>query len=301
MAEAVDSSKVTSADLRKQIMEQTQALADAATSHTAIAGDVVIEEEPETEETEKTEQAEEQEDEETKSEETETSEEDETKSPKKEPLYKLKVQGEIEDVTLERLIALAGQERAREKKNDRVSTKERELAEREQRLAERERKIQHPQNVDMEKAAEEFWQTAAKDPFGTLGMLVKTVVQNERNQESEQKKADRSFEREKEEEDAALWKVAKPIYDRFRDEGLPRDLAFLKAENTLLREGIRVATEKGVKQGVDKSKAKQRAEIPTGGGKAKTKAKAPSPDELRRMPAKEQKKYLPRAEAPEGW
>ena len=292
----VSSEGTSSAEMKKLIQEQTEALLDSATSPIAAAQDAVVEE-PETEETETTEQAEGEEAQETKSEEGETTVEEPAVEtpPKKETLHKLKVEGKEEEWPYEKVIAFAQQGRFLEKEKQRLNEEKRRLEE------ERSRTTVQPQVTDPAKAKEAFFTALAEDPFSTLGLAMQSMMQNTKQQEMQEKKAEREFQNSRKEADADTWEITKPIYEQYREEGIPREQAYLMAENELLRRALSTAKQKGLKEGQEKAKLRAKAEIPSQTGKAKVKGKTPSPEEFKKMTASEMRKHLPRAAPNSEW
>jgi hypothetical protein len=297
MVQAVDNSEGTSSlEMKKQIMEQTQAMLDAVTSDTAASEDVIVE--PDTEETETTEQTEGEDAQETETKEEETTEEVETPPKKTETLHKLKVEGKEEEWPYEKVIAFAQQGRFLEKEKQRLNE--------ERRKFEQESKNQPPNIVqhmqqDPVKAKEAFFNALAEDPFSTLGLAVQTMMQNTKQQEIQEKKTEREFISSRKESDPDTWDLVKPSYEQYREEGMTREQAYLMAENDLLRKALTTAKQKGLKEGQDKAKLRSKAEIPTGAGKSKVKGKTPTPDEFKKMSSAEMKKHLPRAAPHPDW
>jgi len=294
MVQAVDNSQGTSsAEMKKLIEEQTQAMLDEVTSPTAIPGDKVVE--LDTEETETTEQTEEASAEETETKEEETTEEVETPPKKTETLHKLKVEGKEEEWPYEKVIAFAQQGRFLEKEKQRLNEERRKMDE------ERSKIPQPQQMIDPAKAKEAFFNALAEDPFGTLGMAYKTLQSNEQAATAEEKRAERAFINSRKEADPETWEIIKTIYEGFREDGHPKEQAYLMAENELLRRALSTAKQKGVKEGTEKAKLRDKAVIPTGQGKTKVKGKVPSPEEFKKLSSKEMLKHLPRAAPHPDW
>lgn len=300
-----ESSQVTSDDLRKRIDEQTRMLMDAATSPTATRDDSPEEFDAQTEETEKTEQTEEAETKETEETQAETETEAETKPEVKETLHKLKVLGEEEELPLERILALAQIERAREKKNERVAPKEKELAEREQRLSERERQIKGLQEETgwSRKKADEWFdkQIEEQGATATLSSMIMAGVRTILDQDKAEQKNERAFEKSKLEEEPDIWKSAKPIYEEYREQGHPKDLAYQMAKNDVLMKALAMATQKGITDGEKKAKLKAKADLGIGGKKTGIPGKVENVEDFRKLSAAEMKKRLPKSQPPDGW
>ena len=204
-----DSSQATSAELKKQLEEQTRMMAsETATSPKEEETQEFTEE---TEETVETEQTGESEEEETEEPEKETESKTETKSKAEEPLYKIKVRGEERELPLEKIIALA-------QKNEHADLKLQELNQREEEINRRERSLVTPQPpVDQAKAKEELFKNLEENPFGTLGMLFNTFVESKDALTKEERRKDREFEKARSNVDSESWQVIKPIYDGYRE------------------------------------------------------------------------------------
>ena len=292
---AVDNSADTSSEMKKRIAEQTKALLDTVESPTSFAQDAaeVTSETEETEETEQTEEA--------SAEETETSEEETAEKPaetptKKETLHKLKVEGKEEELPYEKVIEYAQKGRFLEREQQRIKEEKR-------RLEEEKAKLTQPTQptFDVSKFNESLIENLNKDPGGTLLQINRMTYEMMKQQETDERKAERAFEKARKDDDPDTWEALKPLYEDFRDQGVQREQAYLMAENELLRRTISVVRNKGIKEGTEKIKAKQRAEIPTAQTKTKVKTKTLSPEEFRKLPASEMKKRLPRAAPREDW
>lgn len=266
---------LSSADLKKQLDEQTSNLEEAEPEETEEAEAV-----------EQTEETEEEATEETTSEEEETTEEPPPKKkrdPKEEKLYKLKVEGKEELVPESKVIEYAQKgrflERERQKQKEEL-----------ERLRKTE---QPPQSFDKTKINEEFLKELQEDAFGTLVKFGNTLFEQREGQTREERRAERKFQSEMETE-VPYWKDLRPIYEEFRDMGHEKNAAFAMAEADYLKALLVRSREKGLSEGASKAKLKSKAVLPTGEKRTKGVASStlPSEAELEKMTSAQMRKYL---------
>jgi hypothetical protein len=267
---SVDSSKGTSDDLKKQIMEQTSTLEEAPLES-------VVEEE-ETVEVEGLPEEESTEEEPAKAETTEE------KPQKKEPVHKIVVEGKEEELTLDKLKEYAQKGRYLERERAR---------DKEERAKLQTTTGQQPfQMPDAAKINEQFVDSLQKDTFGTMVQFYKTARELEKQQEKAEHKADFDFESDKRE--LPHFKEVKSSYDEFRDRGYDRDTAWAMAERDFWMDYAFKAKEKGMNEGSKKTKLQAKAQIAVGEKKGKKEGSLPSPDEAKKMTSDQLAKYMKR-------
>ncbi len=132
------------------------------------------------------------------------------------------------------------------------------------------------------------------DPAGTLFSMMGSVVQAEREQSKSERKADLSFEIDKN-ESVPHWNAVKPRYQVLRDLGESRETAFLKAENDHFKSLYVNAHKRGVEEGSMKADLKLKADMPGGEKKSSSKfvVTEPSLSDLHKMSSVELAKLLP--------
>ena len=268
---SVDSSKATSDELKKQIMEQTSTLEEAPP-------------EPEVVEEEETVEVEIPEEESTEEEPATKAETAEEKPQKKEPLHKIVVEGKEEELTLDKLKEYA--QKGRYLERERAKDK----AEREKLQT---NTGQQPfQMPDATKINEQFVESLQKDTFGTMVQFYKTARELEKQQEKAERKADLDFESDKRE--LPHFREVKSSYDEFRDRGYDRDTAWAMAERDFWMDYAFKAKEKGMNEGSKKTKLQAKAQIAVGEKKGKKEGSLPSPEEAKKLPSDQLAKYLKR-------
>ncbi len=282
-----DSSKLTSAQLKQQLKEQTRGLKEAPEEVEAPAEEFEVQPEPTEEKV---------------IEETEVTPEEipPTEQPpepvEKPTLHKLKVEGKEEEVTQEKLIEYAQKGRHYEKEMAKLKREREEL--RAQRTSEKPPVAQPSTGIqDPEKAKEMFLQQFADNPIGTLLQMNQLMQQQQAGQTAEEKKAERLFDLDQQESNP-VWNQIKPRYQEFRDLGHSREMAATLAENDLLRTAILNAQTAGIKKGQEKEKAKQKAEIPVGGKGTKPTDIGLSDEAIGKLKASDLKRKLPRVRTP---
>jgi hypothetical protein len=268
---SVDSSKATSDDLKKQIMEQTSTLAEAAPEPEVVEEEETVEVEglPEEESTE---------------EETAKAETTEEISPKKEPLHKIVVEGKEEELTLDKLkeYAQKGRYLERERAKDKAEKERLQTTTGQQPF----------QMPDPTKINEQFVESLQKDTFGTMVQFYKTARELEKQQEKAERKADLDFESDKRE--LPHFREVKSSYDEFRDRGYDRETAWAMAERDFWMDYAMKAKEKGVNEGSKKVKLQAKAQIAVGEKKVKKEGSLPSPEEAKKMTSDQLAKYMRR-------
>ena len=265
-----DSSKATSDDLKKQIMEQTSKLA----------------EEPEVEETQEVVEAETEESEESTEEETTSEEKVETskeKPEKKEELHKIIVEGKEEELPYEKMKEYAQKGRYLEREMAKLKA-ERETI----KTGQQQTVYQTPQ--DFSKINEQFVENLQKDTFGTMVQFYQTARNLEKQQEQEQKRLDKEFESDKRE--LPHYKAVKPFYDEFKDLGHSRETAWAMAEADFWKDYAFKMTDKTRAETEKKVRLQKKAEMPVGEKKTKETTSLPSDKDLSKMTSAEIKKYL---------
>lgn len=268
---SVDSSKGTSDDLKKQIMEQTNTLAEATPEPEVVEEEETVEVEglPEEESTE---------------EETAKAETTEEKPQKKEPLHKIVVEGKEEELTLDKLKEYA--QKGRYLERERAKDK-----------AERERlktDTGQPtfQMPDATKINEQFVDSLQKDTFGTMVQFYKTARELEKQQDKAERKADIDFESDKRE--LPHFGEVKSSYNEFRERGYDRETAWAMAERDFWMDYAFKAKEKGMNEGSKKTKLQAKAQIAVGEKKTKKEGSLPSPEEAKKMTSDQLAKYMKR-------
>ena len=268
---SVDSSKATSDELKKQIMEQTSTLEEAPPEPEVVEEEETVEVEglPEEESTE---------------EEPAKAETAEEKPQKKEPLHKIVVEGKEEELTLDKLkeYAQKGRYLERERAKDKAEREKLQTTTGQQPF----------QMPDAKKLNEQFVQSLQEDTFGTFVNFWKTADALKEQQVKAERKADFEFESSKRE--LPYYKAVKPAYDELRERGISRSEAWLMAENDFLFEDAIRAREKGIQEGSKKVKLQAKAQIAVGEKKGKKEGSLPSPDEAKKMTSAELAKYLKR-------
>ena len=269
---SVDSSKATSDELKKQIMEQTSTLEEAPPEPEVVEEEETVEVEiPEEESKEET------------AKEAETPEEKpaEEKKPRK-----ITVEGE--ELTEEKLKKHA-QAYMEMRAKERASERERLKAEREQLKTQTGQQFQLP---DAAKINEQFVESLQKDTFGTMVQFYKTARELEKQQEKAEKKADLIFESDKRE--LPHYREVKSTYEDYREEGYDREAAWDKAEKEFWMRQYAKAKEMGVSEGSKKMKLQAKAQIAVGEKKGKKEGSLPSPEEAKKLPSDQLAKYLKR-------
>lgn len=283
-----DTSKMTSAQLKQQMKEETRGMKEAPEEVEAPTEEFEVQSAP-------TEEKVEEETEETPEEET-PPEEQPPATEEKPTLHKIKVEGKEEEVTQEKLIEYAQKGRHYEKEMAKLKREREEL--RAQRTNEKPAVAQPSTGIqDPEKAKEMFLQQFADNPIGTLLQMNQLMQQQQAGQAVEEKKAERLFDLDQQETNP-VWTQIKPRYQEFRDLGHTREMAATLAENDLLRTAILNAQTAGIKKGQEKEKAKRKAEIPVGGKGAKPTDMGISDEALSKLKASDLKRKLPRVRTP---
>lgn len=287
MVEPADSSKLTSAQMKQQLREQTKGMREAPE-------DI---EEPATEEFEEPEPTETEEE---KPEETPPEEElkPEEQPPEEKPaLHKINVEGKIEEVTHEKLIEYAQKGRHYEKEMAKLK-KDREDLRVQRATPQTTTPIQTTNaNLDPAKLKDLFLEEFANNPIGVITQMQQFMFQQRDEKMSDERKSDRLFEQEQIEVNP-VWKEIKPQYQVYRDLGYDREVATTKAENDFLRTAILNAQTAGRKEGEKKTIAKRKAEIPIGGKGTKVTEMGISEETLSKMKSSDLKKKLPRVRTP---
>jgi hypothetical protein len=286
MVEPADSSKLTSAQMKQQLKEQTKGMGEAPEDVEEPTEEFV---EPEPTETE-----------EEKPEETPPEEEEKPveQPPEEKPaLHKINVEGKIEEVTHEKLIEYAQKGRHYEKEMAKLK-KDREDLRVQRATPQQVTPIQTTNaNLDPSKIKDMFLEEFANNPVGVLTQMQQIMLQQRDEKTAEEKKTDRLFEQDQVEVNP-VWKDVKPQYQFYRDMGYDREVAITKAENDFLRTAILNAQTAGRKEGEKKTIAKRKAEIPIGGKGAKVTESGISEETLSRMKSSDLKKKLPRVRTP---
>jgi len=270
----VDSSKATSDELKKQIMEQTNTLAEASPEEEVVESEETVEVELPEEESTKEETAE-----------AETTEE---KPAKEEKRHKIVVEGKEEELTLDKLKEYAQKGRYLERE------RARDKAERERLQAGTAQPgIQMPS--DLTKVNEQFVESLQKDTFGTMVQFYKTARELEKQQEKAERKADLEFEADRRE--LPHFGEVKSSYQEFRERGYDRETAWAMAERDFWMDYAFKAKEKGMNEGSKKTKLQQKAQIAVGEKKIRKEGSLPSPDDAKKMTSEQLAKYLKRTKA----
>ena len=273
-----ESSKETSEDLKKQILEQTSMFEEAEETAPETEGAVVVEEAtteevPEGEETT----------------EVETPVE---KPKKKAELHKIVVEGKEEEVPYDKLKEYAQKGRYLEREMAKLK-------------AERERIRTNPQTGtsmpqgDMTQVNQKFVEDLQRDTFGTMVQFYQTARQFEKQQEAQERMADKEFELDKKE--LPHYMAVKSTYNEFRDLGYNRETAWAMAEADYFKGAFLNAMESGRTEGEKKAKLQSKAKIAVAEKKTKEpEGRIPSEKELEKMPSTEIAKFLKRTKVP-GW
>ncbi len=290
MVEPADSSKLTSAQLKQQLKEQTKGMKEAP-EEVEPATEELIESEPAEAEEEKTE--------ETPAEEEEKPVEEQPPEKEEKPsLHKLKVEGKEEEVPYEKLIEYAQKGRHYEKEMAKLKKQREDLQT--ERATPRTTTTPNQNanaNLDPAKIKDLFLEEFANNPVGVLTQMQQIMLQQRDDKTAEDRKAERLFEAEQVEANP-VWKDIRPQYQFYRDMGYDREVAITKAENDFLRTAILNAQTAGRKEGEKKIIAKRKAEIPIGGKGAKATETGISDETLSRMKSTDLKKKLPRVRTP---
>lgn len=268
---SADTSKVTSDDLKKQLMEETSKLAEASSEEEVAESEEMVEiETPEEESTEE------------KTAEAETTEE---KPLKEKETHKIVVEGKEEELTLDKLKEYA--QKGRYLERERAKDK----AEREKLKTDTgQRDFQLPS--DTAKINEQFVESLQKDTFGTMVQFYKTARDLEKQQEKAERKADTDFESDKRE--LPHFGEVKSSYREFRDRGYDRETAWAMAERDFWMDYAFKAKEKGMNEGSKKTRLQQKAQIVTGEKKMKKEGSLPSPDDAKKLSSDQIAKHLRR-------
>jgi hypothetical protein len=284
-----DSSKLTSAQMKQQLKEQTRGMREAP-EDIEEPTEELTEPEPAEAEEEKTE--------ETPAEEEKPVEEQPPEKEEKPTLHKLKVEGKEEEVPYEKLIEFAQKGRHYEKEMAKLKKQREELqAEREKPKAPASPIQNANASLDPTKIKDMFLEEFANNPVGVLTQMQEFMLQKRDEKTAEDRKADRMFEQEQV-EDNPVWKDIKPQFQFYRDMGYDREVAITKAENDFLRTAILNAQTAGRKEGEKKTIAKRKAEIPIGGKGAKATDTGIPDETISRMKASDLKKKIPRVRTP---
>lgn len=268
---SADTSRATSDELKKQLMEETSKLAEASSEEEVAESEEMVEiETPEEESTEE------------KTAEAETTEE---KPPKREDTHKIVVEGKEEELTLDKLKEYA--QKGRYLERERAKDK----AEREKLKTETgQRDFQLPS--DTTKINEQFVESLQKDTFGTMVQFYKTARDFEKQQEKAERKIDTDFETDKRE--LPHFGEVKSSYQEFRERGYDRETAWAMAERDFWMDYAFKAKEKGLNEGSRKTKLQQKAQIAVGEKKMKKEGSLPSPDEAKKLSSDQISKHLRR-------
>jgi len=271
--------KMSSEDLKQLLAEQTSALVTEANSEVVateeLPSQTVIpptEEEPAPQETPS-----------------------ETKSEPEAKTVKLKVEGKEVEIPEDKVLEYAQKGFHYEKKMADVKNQRAEL----ERL-----KSEHPAPSPSPFTPDQIKAELAKR-FETVETAIPTIIEminagieNRENMSKQERIADLQFDIDKT-ADVPHWPAIKTSYERMRLLGESRESAFLKAENDYFRTLYVNAHKAGVKEGTDKAKLKEAADLPGGGKRETTVAReqtGPTDAQLRSMSSAELAKFLPRRE-----
>jgi len=270
---SVDSSKATSDELKKQIMEQTSTLEEAPP-------------EPEVVEEEETVEVEGLPEEESKEEPAKEAETPEEKPAEEKKPHRMTVEAEeMSEAQLKKYAQTYMEMRAKARASEREKLK----AESEQLKTQTGQQFQLP---DAKKINEQFVQSLQEDTFGTMVQFYKTARELEKQQEKAERRADLTFESDKRE--IPYYREVKPSYDEYREKGFDREHAWDAAERDFLMSYAFREKEKGMQEGSKKIKLQQRAQIAVGEKKGKKEGSLPSPEEAKKMTSAELAKYMKR-------
>lgn len=281
-----DTSTASSADLEQMIAEETSRLAESLPAKEETEGAETTEETEEAAEEEVTEAETSQEEQE---EEEQPAEEPSPKRKRKEPgeqLIRLKVQGKERDYTLAQVIAKAQQEEDYSIKMERLNKEKQELEQMRQQLTQ----AQQLQGQPDPRKIHEWSVGIAQENFP---LAVNYIIQAHEQQKEQQTRMDRMADREFEVERASdpLWDAIKPLYREYRDDGKPRDVAYLAARGDILERALKQSSKISLKEGERKARAKAKAALPAGERKGASEG-LPSLEQARKMTAAQLEKFF---------
>lgn len=252
-----DSSMNSSDDVLKQISEQTSGLEEGTGEPEYIEQEEPTEEIVEEEELGQPEETGE----------PETPPEPETE-PEKEPLYKVKANGEEREYTLDQLKKLASMGVDYNKKMHEIK--------------EQKQKSTPNQPMDWDKFNKVFVDELQANPGQTMGEFVKTVFTSLKQEEMEQRKMDKAIEKEL---SGSLdnWGDIKDAYRDYRDEGYDPQTALMYADRDFWKSVALRTKERGLAEGEKKAILKQKASIPSGNKKGSTPTDMPDLKDMKNM------------------
>ena len=271
-----DSIESKSSDELKDMLMQTS-LPDSGDEEEREEAEAVEAEETETEETNPDETGEK----------PETEKEVKPGKEETERLYKIKVEGKEEELSLPKVLEYAQKGRYLEKEKAKLNAERKRLAE---------ESGNRPANVpqfDPSKAKDWFMKAAEEDPVGAIFNVIDFRDKMNKETERDERKKDKEFELGLADEHGEIWKQLKPMYQEFRDLGYSREESEAKAQADFWKGVASQALQTGTKQGSKKEKLKQMAEMPTGTKKTKSsEGQFPSEKDASKMTTAELRKIL---------
>lgn len=240
-----DSSTMTSSDdVMKEIMEQTNQLAEGGGQEEATEELAPTEEQ--------TEEAVEEQSAETSEQTEETQQTSEAETKTETPL-RIKYKGREVDIPDEKI-------REYVQKGYRYEEKVRELND-------QFRTKGSDEPVDFAKIDEEFVSELQKSPVKTLMQFTKTILDATDRDRQQQRKVDRAIEKEFS-ANIPMWDAIKEDYQDYRSEGHAPNVALKLAQGDFFQSRFFDSKQKGIEEGAKKQAMKQKAQIPSGSKKA---------------------------------